>query len=141
MVNYKQIAVETTKFMIPGYGTAILIKQLSESVTKSTEVVDTQDIKKLENEVKIQELEQRIAEAQARVAQELAIAERIQNSAEVEIEEFYDVEGSGKAGVQYQDSSLNVGLSASGKKISKRVYKFKGFSPHIQITEENISEE
>lgn len=83
MVNYKQIAVETTKFMIPGYGTAMLIKQLSESVTKSTEVVDTQDIKKLENEVKIQELEQRIAEAQARVAQELAIAERIQNSAEV----------------------------------------------------------
>ena len=121
--------------MIPGYRTVMLINQLSQSVDKTKEVLKNNDLAELEKEVKIQELEQRIAEAQAKVAQELAIAQRIQNAAEVEIEEYYDLEGSGKVGAQYQEGSLNIGVSASGKRVSKRVYKFKGFS------NENILEE
>jgi len=44
-----------------------------------------------------QELEGRIAEYQARVAQEVAIAKRIDNALEVENEEFYDTSGEGQA--------------------------------------------
>lgn len=74
--------------------------------------------------------EARKQEIQARVAQELAIAERIGNAETVEIEEFYDVGGEGNVGVSAKKGSLNVGVSGEGRKVTKRIYKFKGVINH-----------
>ena len=68
----------------------------------------------------------RMAEAQARVAQELAIAKRIEMATEVEIEEFYDIQGEGSLGVKADEKAVTLGASASGQKVCKRVYHFRG---------------
>lgn len=74
-----------------------------------------------------QELLMRIAEHQARVAQEISIARRIDTAEEVTIEEFYDVSGEANAGVKAQGEGLSAGISGSGRKVTKRVYTFKGW--------------
>ncbi|HDS1151352.1 TPA: hypothetical protein QDZ66_002106 [Pluralibacter gergoviae] len=65
---------------------------------------------------------------QAKVEQEISIAKRILIAEEVEIEEFYDVSGAGHAGVKTDGSNLSFGLQGEGKKVTKRVIKFKGFN-------------
>lgn len=80
---------------------------------------------------KKQELQMKMAEAQAKVAQELAIAKRIEIAEEVEIEEFYDLNAAGKAGLSAEDQSISLGLSASGQRVSKRIYKFSGVNSSL----------
>ncbi|MGE7997532.1 hypothetical protein ACQKOF_02395 [Lysinibacillus sp. NPDC093190] len=80
--------------------TVAIATELIRSVNKSKTVAEQEDIALLENEARLQEIENRISEYQARVAQELAIAKRIETAAEVEIEEFYDTTGSGGVGFQ-----------------------------------------
>ncbi|MED4802625.1 hypothetical protein [Bacillus atrophaeus] len=99
----------------------------------------SENLEELESEVARQEV---ISEAQAKVFQEIAIADRIMRANEVEIEEYYDTQGDGAAGVQYKESNLNIGVSGSGRRISKRVYRFKGFKetelqPEAQQSEES----
>lgn len=65
---------------------------------------------------------------QAKVEQELSIAKRILIAEEVEIEEFYDISGSGGAGVKTNGDNFTLGAHAEGKKVTKRVIKFKGFN-------------
>ncbi len=67
---------------------------------------------------------------QARVAQEIAIAKRIESAAEVEIEEYYDNSGKGSAGlsVNAETQTGSMGLSGENRRVSKRVYRFKGIS-------------
>lgn len=77
-------------------------------------------------ETERQENEMRRLEAQAKVAQEMAIAARIESALEVQIEEFYEYAGEGKAGLNTDGKSLSIGASGSMKRISKRVYKFTG---------------
>lgn len=67
-----------------------------------------------------------MAEAQAKVAQELAIAKRIEIAEEVEIEEFYDINAEGNVGINAKEQSISLGASASGRRVSKRIYKFSG---------------
>ncbi|WEM43889.1 hypothetical protein PTW35_08975 [Photobacterium sp. DA100] len=86
------------------------------------------EIDELRLESERQELQMRIAEAQAKVAQEIAIAKRIETAEEVEMEEFYDYSGSGKLGVAMDQQSMNIGASGEGKRVSKRIYRFKGSS-------------
>lgn len=69
-----------------------------------------------------------ILSEQAKVEQELSIAKRILIAEEVEIEEFYDVSGSGGVGVKSNDDTTHLGAHAEGKKVTKRVIKFKGFN-------------
>ncbi|MBT2755887.1 hypothetical protein J7E71_07990 [Mesobacillus foraminis] len=107
--------------------TSVLVQELIKSVKKSSSITDQGDLSKLENEARLQEIENRISEYQARVAQELAIAKRIETAAEVEIEEFYDTAGSGGVGLQSSpDSGFNLGVNGTGRKVTKRVYRFKG---------------
>lgn len=80
-------------------------------------------------ETERQENEMKRLEAQAKVAQEMAIATRIQNAAEVEIEEFYEYAGEGKIGLTADEKTLTIGASGSGKRVSKRVYRFTGTLP------------
>ena len=76
-----------------------------------------------------QNLQMQFAQQQARIAQELAIARRIDNAEEVEIEEFYDNSGKGNAGASFDQANQNasVGIGAEGRRVTKRVYHFKGW--------------
>lgn len=65
---------------------------------------------------------------QAKVEQEISIAKRILIAEEVEIEEYYDVSGSGGVGAKTDGSKMTLGVQAEGKKVTKRVIKFKGFN-------------
>lgn len=73
-----------------------------------------------------QENEMRRLEAQAKVAQEMAIASRIESAAEVQIEEYYDYSGEGKLGANVDDKGLSLGASGAGRRVSKRIYRFTG---------------
>lgn len=111
--------------------TGYLINKIIESTSELVDKVDDATIAELDNlrlESERQELQTRIAKAQARVAQEVAIAHRIETAEEVEMEEFYDYSGSGSLGVDIKDSSVNIGAKGEGKRVSKRIYRFKGNS-------------
>lgn len=73
---------------------SLLTSKLAESIQKSITVSERGNVAELESEEQLQEVQHRISENQARVAQELAIAQRIQHAEEVEIEEIYDNSGS-----------------------------------------------
>lgn len=64
---------------------------------------------------------------QARVAQELAIAERIASSNEVVIEEYYDGSGKGHVGLKAEGESLTVGAGGEGRRVTKRIIRFTGW--------------
>ena len=88
-------------------------------------------LEKLKEEAKKQHILMEFQAQQAKVAQEIAIAHRIGVSTEVEIEEFYDTSGKGNLGVKVDPTSFDVGLGGEGRRVTKRVIKFKGWSePH-----------
>ncbi|MDU1312431.1 MAG: hypothetical protein E6923_17495 [Clostridium sp.] len=62
------------------------------------------------------------------LAQELAIAKRIETADEVEIEEYYDNSVSGNMDGKVSTSGVGIGVGANGSIISKKVYKFKGYN-------------
>jgi hypothetical protein len=68
---------------------------------------------------------------QARVSQELAIAERISNSSDVEITEYYDVSGKGHAGLTASETSITAGIGGEGRKVTHRVIKFTGLAKSV----------
>lgn len=109
--------------------TGYLLNKIIESTSSLIDHVDdatTAELDTLRVESERQELLTRIAEAQARVAQEVAIAHRIETAEEVEMEEFYDYSGSGSVGVGIKETGVNIGAKGEGKKVSKRIYRFKG---------------
>jgi len=57
-----------------------------------------------------------MAEAQAKVAQELAIARRVELAEQVEIEEFYDTSGEGNIGLKADEKSVALGASGLAEK-------------------------
>ena len=81
----------------------------------------------LKKEVAKQEVRLRFELQQAKIAQELAIAQRISSAEIVEIEEFYDVSAGGQAGAQMNEGSIVLGFGAEKKGVTKRIYQFKGF--------------
>jgi len=70
-----------------------------------------------------------MAERQAKVAQELALARRIESALNVEMEEFYDISGSGHAGLNTDGCTLSAGIGGKGHKVTKRIFRFKGTIP------------
>lgn len=74
-----------------------------------------------------QEINSKFLKAQGKVAQEFAIARRINTAEEVKIEEFYNTSGSGEVGVSANEDGAFVGAQGSGEKVTKRVYTFKGY--------------
>jgi hypothetical protein len=113
-----------------------LIVDLAIGDTKDN-VASNKNLTTLELDAKKQELNIALAEAQARVAQELAIARRIEVAEQVEIEEFYDLNGDANLGVQGKGKAIALGLTASGQRVSKRIYKFTGVNSTLsEITSE-----
>jgi hypothetical protein len=121
------IALEAAKIAINP--TSYLLEKIVKSASKNVESPKpdgSDDIVALRLETERQELEMRIAEAQARVAQEVAIARRIQTADEVEMEEYYDYSGDGHIGGKYDGTNISIGAGGSGRRVSKRIFKFKG---------------
>ncbi|MFS0575339.1 hypothetical protein AB1K83_06890 [Sporosarcina sp. 179-K 3D1 HS] len=109
--------------------TSYLISEaLTTAIGKSKRLNDSGTIAELEEEAARQELANRISESQAKVAQELAIARRIESADEVEIEEYYDLSGDGNIGLNANESSASLGINGAGRKITKRIYRFKGWN-------------
>ncbi|MDP5131846.1 MAG: hypothetical protein NWQ54_13245 [Paraglaciecola sp.] len=85
-------------------------------------------IQELKEDALREEIKAGVMQNLAKVEQELAIARRIENAEEVEIEEYYDVSGKGNVGVKGTAETVTVGASGEGRKVTKRIIKFKGFS-------------
>ncbi|WP_135553727.1 hypothetical protein [Paenibacillus cymbidii] len=138
--NVKAAAKYAVSSVIPGASIANLIYDVAvASINKSKEIAEKGNPEELKLEAERLKLESRIAEYQARIAQEVAIARRIENALEVEIEEFYDTSGEGSLGVNVKDGS--AGASGSGRKVTSRVYRFKGFASNDEVEQKQLSQE
>ena len=116
--------IKTANWILNPTGMLVLegIKQASKLVDTASE----KGIDDLQAEVAKQEVRLQFELKQAKIAQELAIAQRISEAETVEIEEFYDLSGKVKAGASIEEKSANVGISGEGTRVSKRIYTFKG---------------
>lgn len=103
-----------------------LLSLVKTKVGVAEEVGESKDLSVINEEAQRQALELQMAHAQAKVAQELAIAQRIQDAREVVIEEYYEGEAKGKVGVTGNEQGLTLGVAAEGRKVTKRVYRFIG---------------
>lgn len=63
---------------------------------------------------------------------EVAIAQRINNSDEVTIEEYYENSGEGSGGLGVDKNGAKAGVKGSSGRITKRVYTFKGLDKSIE---------
>lgn len=107
---------------------------VAEGAEKAAQLVSNaseKGVDTLREEITKQNLQMQFAQQQARIAQELAIARRIDNAEEVEIEEFYDTSGKGNAGISINPTiqAASIELGAEGRRVTKRVYHFKGCRP------------
>jgi|GEM_PF-2254427 len=124
----KQIAISSVPF-------GIAIARTVENSSKEIDAASDRGIEDLRQELAKQELKLDFDLKKAKIAQELAIAQRITNAEVVEIEEFYDRSGSGQAGLGVSESSFNLGVKGDGKSVVKRVYKFTGHNaPTLDVT-------
>jgi uncharacterized lipoprotein YajG len=115
---------------------AWLVAEGVEKAVDSIKKASEKGLDDLKAEITKQNFQIQIQQQQARIAQELAIARRIENAAEVEIEEFYDASGSGNFGINL-DSKLetaSIGIGGEGRKVTKRVYHFRGWKDTISET-------
>lgn len=101
---------------------------LYEAMSNTKKDVESGDVAELRKEEAMQEISMRMAERQAKVAQELAIAERIRDADEVSIEEYYDNSAGGQASLAAGAEGVNLGIAGSTGVVSKRIYRFKGNS-------------
>lgn len=108
--------------------TGMLISEVAKIASKNVDEAAARGIDELRAEVAKQEVRLDFEQKQAKIAQELAIAQRISEAETVEIEEFYDLSGKAKVGVNADAKSetILVGLSGSATRVSKRIYTFKG---------------
>lgn len=107
-----------------------LVRVIADKVAgTSVDAKPTQELAEVRAETERQENEMLRLEAQAKVAQEMAIASRIERALEVQIEEYYEYAGEGKLGASATGEAATLGLSGSGKRVSKRVYRFTGTLP------------
>lgn len=105
---------------------------LKKIVEKISDTDNSTPISTLKEESLRAEIKARALLAQAKVEQELAISRRIDSAEEVEIEEFYDVSGKGNAGLNTDGETVSLGLGGEGRRVTKRIIKFKGYTPIIQ---------
>ncbi|MDN4498009.1 hypothetical protein QYE73_12060 [Pseudomonas mosselii] len=116
--------------------TSYLIDAFAQSLKDKEDPVG---IVELRVETERRELEMRMAEAEARVAQELAIARRIETAHEVEMTEYFDYSGKGHVGLKADAESISVGAGGSGRRVSKRKFVFKG-GPVVAEIEGNLEQ-
>ncbi|USS53672.1 hypothetical protein [Pseudomonas kermanshahensis] len=125
LVEGVKIATSPTSYLIDAFAQSLKDKQ------------EPSGLVELRVEAERRELEMRMAEAEARVAQELAIARRIETAHEVEMTEYFDYSGRGHVGLRADAESISVGAGGSGRRVSKRKFVFKG-GPVLAEMEEKI---
>ena len=122
----------TSPFWNPtGYLIELALRKTMEGFNKSAENNDKTADELSEDASKIN-IQSAVLQEQAKVEQELSIAKRILIAEEVEIEEYYDVSGKGGLGVKSDEEGLSLGAHGNGRKITKRIVKFKGFNLQAQ---------
>ena len=102
----------------------IAIESIYSLVSDNPEEEDPKSLKEL---LKRSEARTELALTRTRIQQEMAIASRIASATEVEIEEYYEGSGKSTAGAKNNADSVTLGISGEGKKITKRVLRFKGW--------------
>lgn len=117
--------IEQTVRILGGPIVGLVIDGVKES---SKDMGKAKNLDALREESLKQEIKMEFSKHQARVAQELAIAKRIENALEVEIEEYYDNSGKDEGGlnINLATQSGGLGISTESRRVSKRVYRFKG---------------
>ncbi|SOE70558.1 hypothetical protein SAMN05414139_03815 [Burkholderia sp. D7] len=120
-----EITKKVLKYTNPS---ASLVTDAVALAAKAVSSASEKGVEPLKKEISKQNLQMQFAQHQARVAQELAISRRIDSAEEVEIEEFYDVSGKGQVGfsVDADAATGSLGLGGEGRKVTKRIYRFKG---------------
>ncbi len=105
------------------------LKKITEQFDKSADST----ISEMQEAAMRVEIQASVLLTQAKVEQELAISRRIDSAEEVEIEEYYDISGKGNIGLNIESETIDFGLSAKGRKVTKRIIRFKGCGPLIQV--------
>jgi ribosomal protein L3 len=113
------------ELFVPDY-VKVLRNALSDS-QGDIKKAESKGVAELELEVAKQKIVMEFQVHKARVSQEIAIAERISTSDEVEIIEYYDISGKAQAGITAQESSITAGIGGEGRKVTHRTIKFSGF--------------
>lgn len=128
MLNFKNMSTKD-KLLFTLNPTAYLIGKGTEAVVEKVQNMTESNatVQELRNEALRQEIILQMSEAQAKVAQELAIAQRINTAEQVEIEEFYDASGKGGLTANITEGAITGGLTGEGRKVTKRIYRFTGW--------------
>lgn len=129
--------IEAAKFTLNPTG--YLIRKIASNIVEDSGSEKPNKLEDLRIEAEKQALTMKMAEAEARVAQELALAQRIATADEVEMEEFYETAADGKAGVSTQGESLSAGISGSGRRVTKRIFRFKGITNPQIVTDKSVA--
>lgn len=125
--SFSEVAGEVAyELFVPSY-VKVIRSAMSDS-QGDMKSAEGKGIAELELEAAKQKIVMEFQSHQARVSQEVAIAERISTSSEVEITEYYDVSGKGHAGLSTNEASISAGVGGEGRKVTHRVIKFTGFS-------------
>lgn len=132
---------DLAKNAFPLYGAASYVaEKAKQSSYLSQQILATGDNIKIAVELNRKKAETKILEYEAKIAQELAIAERIKNAVNVEIEEYYEDVSDSKAGISVKEDQGSLDFSDSDRKITKRVYKFLGNTGVDKIILDKIEE-
>lgn len=108
--------------------TFLLSKAAEKTVQKAQEIAQKKSsLQELKEEAMRLEIIMQMEAAQAKVAQELAIAQRISTAHTVVIEEYYDVSGKGGLQAGSSEAGFTGGLTGEGRKITQRNYRFTGW--------------
>jgi hypothetical protein len=128
MLNFKEMSTKE-KILFSLNPTAYIIGQGAEKALERVEKLNHSNapIQEIRNEVARQEIVAKMRESQAKVAQELAIAQRINTAEQVEIEEFYDTSGKAGLSANVTEGAITGGLNGEGRKVTKRIYRFTGW--------------
>jgi len=128
-IEFWEVALEAVVAAMPimGPSAATLLRVARDSKKAS----ESNDLAVLSEEAQRQEVELHMAGMQAKVAQEMAIAQRIESAEEVEIEEYFEGTGEGTAGVKASDGALTLGVGGKGSRVTRRIYRFKGRSGKV----------
>ena len=121
--------------IVPGYVKSIY-SALSDSQA-DLKAAESGGLASLAEEAKKQRVVMEFQAHQARVAQELAIAERIASSNEVVIEEYYEGSGKGHAGIKADGEAISLGAGAEGRRVTKRVIRFSGWGQATDLASES----
>lgn len=132
----KVLMVANPQLYLLGKGVQLAVEKIQGMANDKSLTID-----ELGEELRRQEMVLQISEAQSRIAQELAIAQRINTAQEVDIEEFYDTTGKGGLSAGLSDGAIKAGLTGENKRVSKKIYRFTGWHEGANGVYEDIKTE